>query len=141
MTTHYMDEAENCDRVAVIDQGVIVALDAPRALKSLVGGDVVWIETPRAPQAKERLAQLPDLEVRLGPDGQVIVEVPRAETVLAKLMSELNRPPDPIDVLSVSLRRPTLEDVFIKLTGRAIRDPDNGNVGNRQPRRRRRNRG
>lgn len=138
MTTHYMDEAEDCDRVAVIDKGQIVALDDPRSLKSLVGGDVVSIETPQASRAVERLAGVDSLEPRQGPDGEVIVEVPQAETVLAKLMAELNAEPDPIDVRSVSLRRPTLEDVFIKLTGRAIRDPENAQDGNRKgPRRRR----
>jgi ABC-2 type transport system ATP-binding protein len=139
MTTHYMDEAENCDRVAVIDKGHIVALDTPDALKRLVGGDVVWIETPDAPEALERLAGWENLEARLGPDGQVIVEVPQAEVILAKLMGDLNRGPKPVDVRSVSLRRPTLEDVFIKLTGRAIRDPkDTQDVNGRHRRRRRR---
>jgi ABC-2 type transport system ATP-binding protein len=138
MTTHYMDEAENCDRVAVIDEGHIVALDSPQALKGLVGGDVVWIETSQASEARHRLAALPDLDVRLGPDGQVIVEVPQAETVLAKLLGELNRTPQPVDVRSVSLHRPTLEDVFIKLTGRAIRDPETTQDGNGNQRRRRR---
>jgi len=57
---------------------------------------------------------------------------------LASLMAKLNAEPDPIDVRSVSLRRPTLEDVFIKLTGRAIRDPENAQDGSRRPRRRRR---
>ncbi|MGA9190125.1 MAG: ATP-binding cassette domain-containing protein [Anaerolineales bacterium] len=138
MTTHYMDEAEGCDRVAVIDMGQIVAIDDPRSLKNLVGGDVVSIETPHASSAVERLGAMDSLEPRMGPDGEVIVEVPQAETVLASLMAELNAEPNPIDVRSVSLRRPTLEDVFIKLTGRAIRDPENAQDDSRRRRRRRR---
>lgn len=137
MTTHYMDEAENCDRVAVIDKGQIVALDDPRALKSLVGGDVVSIETPQPREALDRLAKMEALKPRLGPDGQVIVEVYQAETVLAKLMAELNKGPEAVDVLSVNLRRPTLEDVFIKLTGRAMRDPKKEQDGDGHRRRRR----
>ncbi len=137
MTTHYMDEAENCDRVAVIDKGQIVALDNPQTLKSLVGGDVVWIETPQASEAMERLVETMDLSPKLGPDGQVIVEVAQAETVLPKLMEVLHAEPGAIDVRSVSLRRPSLEDVFIKLTGRTIRDPENAQDGNGSRRRRR----
>lgn len=137
MTTHYMDEAEACDRVAVIDQGRIVALDSPRTLKGMVGGDVVWIETPEAPKAVERLADVVDCAPQIGPNGQVIVEVAQAETFLPRLMGALNTPPDPVDVQSVSLRRPTLEDVFIKLTGRAIRDPEQAqDAGGRRRRRR-----
>jgi ABC-2 type transport system ATP-binding protein len=124
MTTHYMEEAEHCDRVAVIDYGKIVALDTPAALKGLVGGDVVWIETSNAAAAAKLLTEQLSLSARVGPDEQVIVEVPEAEHVLPRLLSTLTNGSDGIDVAGVRLRRPTLEDVFIKLTGRAMRDDE-----------------
>lgn len=138
MTTHAMDEAEHCDRVAVIDHGQIVALDTPSALKSLVGGDVVWIEASDAEAAVRRLTTRLSLPARLGPDGQVIVEVPQAEQILPRLLAVVTSEPAGIDVTSVRLRRPTLEDVFIKLTGRAMRDDDPRPPDGRGGRRRRR---
>lgn len=139
MTTHYMDEAETCDRVAVIDHGQIVALDTPLALKDQVGGDVVAAFTSDHEAALAKLREVDHLQPRLGPDQQVILEVERGEAFVPKLVSILSSAPDPVDVHSISLRRPTLEDVFVKLTGRAIRDPEEGNEP-ATPRRRRRRR-
>ena len=126
MTTHYMDEAETCDRVAVIDHGQIVAIDTPKALKDQVGGDVVAAFTSDNETALAKLEAVDHLQPRLGPDQQVILEVEGGEAFVPKLVSILSSGPDPVDVQSISLRRPTLEDVFVKLTGRAIRDPGEG---------------
>lgn len=121
MTTHYMDEAENCDRIAIIDQGELVALDTPTELKAIVGGDVVTAWTSDNQAALRRLTRENDLSGRLGPSGELVLEVAEGERFIPTMMSALSNGGTPIRVESVSLRRPTLEDVFIKITGRSIR--------------------
>jgi ABC-2 type transport system ATP-binding protein len=124
MTTHYMDEAENCDRIAIIDHGEIVALDTPAALKGMVGGDIVTVRTSDNNQAAEKLKLAHSVESRIGPDGQLIVEIPRGDQFIPQMMTTFTNGRSPLAVQSVNLRRPTLEDVFIKLTGHAIRDEE-----------------
>jgi ABC-2 type transport system ATP-binding protein len=124
MTTHYMDEAENCDRIAIIDHGQIVALDTPEALKSLVGGDIVTVRTSDNEAAMAKLSQMGAITARQGPEEQVIIETEKGDQFIPHMMAELSDGHEPLDVRSVNLRRPTLEDVFIKLTGRAIREEE-----------------
>lgn len=124
MTTHYMEEAEHCDRIAIIDHGQIIALDTPENLKALVGGDVVTLRTADNLLAIERLRAEHDVEPREGPEGQLIVETVRGDQFIPQLMATLANSGTPVEVTSVNLRRPTLEDVFIKLTGRAIREEE-----------------
>jgi ABC-2 type transport system ATP-binding protein len=124
MTTHYMDEAENCDRVAIIDHGEIVALDTPTALKEMVGGDVVTVRTSDTPRAVEKLKVRHGVEPRVGPDGQLIVEIAQGDQFIPQMMATFDDTGAPVEVQSVNLRRPTLEDVFIKLTGHAIREEE-----------------
>jgi len=121
MTTHYMDEAEHCDRIAIVDHGRIVALDTPQALKALVGGDIVTIRTSDNARAMEKLGSLPDIETRVGPDDQLIVETASGERFIPEMMTVLGSGENGVGVATVSMSRPTLEDVFVKLTGRAIR--------------------
>jgi len=121
MTTHYMDEAEHCDRIAIIDHGRIVALDAPPQLKALVGGDVIAVRTSDNERATARLRESEGVETRPGPDGQLIVETPQGDRFIPLLIDRLASGQPPITVASINLSRPTLEDVFIKLTGHAIR--------------------
>ncbi len=122
LTTHYMEEAENCDRIAVIDQGEIIALDTPSRLKDAVGGDVVTFSAQdnerAAAEVKERFGLAP--EVR---DGSVRFSVAQGDRFLPEFIRTLSVP-----LQSISLHRPTLEDVFLSLTGRAIRD-EGGNGG------------
>lgn len=124
MTTHYMEEAEHCDRIAIIDHGQSIALDTPENLKALVGGDVVTLRTADNLLAIERLRAEHDVEPREGPEGQLIVETVRGDQFIPQLMATLANSGTPVEVTSVNLRRPTLEDVFIKLTGRAIREEE-----------------
>jgi ABC-2 type transport system ATP-binding protein len=124
MTTHYMDEAEHCDRIAIIDHGKVVALDTPQGLKGLVGGDIVSVRTSDNERAAEQLAVLPGAAVRPGPDGHLIVETAQGDRFIPEMMAALGRGEPPIEVTSVSLSRPTLEDVFIKLTGHGIRQQE-----------------
>ncbi|HEY7067101.1 MAG TPA: ATP-binding cassette domain-containing protein [Chloroflexota bacterium] len=120
LTTHYMDEAERCDRIAIIDHGRIVALDTPAALKALVGGDVVTLRTPEQEQAAVNLQARFGLEPTRE-DGTLRLEVPDGEQFIPRLVTELGVP-----IQAIAVHRPTLDDVFIKLTGSAMRDEEGG---------------
>jgi ABC-2 type transport system ATP-binding protein len=121
MTTHYMDEAENCNRIAIIDHGEIVAVDTPENLKALVGGDIITLRTSDDAAAGTLLREQHGLEPRQGPEGQLILEAAGGEALIPRLIAGLSNGRHSLVVNSVNLRRPTLEDVFLKLTGRAIR--------------------
>ncbi len=123
LTTHYMDEAENCDRIAVIDYGKIVAMDTPAKLKSLVGGDVIEIRTDDDELAKRELAGRWNVQMVERGDC-VCFEVPNGDEFIPTLIREL-----PVKILSVSLHRPTLDDVFLKLTGHEIRPESADDTG------------
>jgi len=118
MTTHYMDEAENCDRIAIIDYGRTVALDTLEKLKDGVGGDVISVKT----EDNEEAMRLLEGQYKLKPgieNGIISFTVPHGEEFLPKFVSGF-----PLRLLSIGLRRPTLEDVFLKLTGRNIREQE-----------------
>ncbi len=118
MTTHYMDEAEWCDRIAIMDNGQIVALDSPEALKEGVGTDRIMIHTDDNDLAIAELAERFEIEARTA-EGAVIFGVPSGEEFVPRLFSELNVP-----IRSVSVSRPTLDDVFMSYTGSTIRDAE-----------------
>ena len=118
MTTHYMDEAENCDRIAIIDYGRTVALNTLEKLKDGVGGDVISVKT----EDNEEAMRLLEGQYKLKPgieNGIISFTVPHGEEFLPKFVSGF-----PLRLLSIGLRRPTLEDVFLKLTGRNIREQE-----------------
>ncbi|MBI6546757.1 MAG: ATP-binding cassette domain-containing protein [Cyanobacteria bacterium NC_groundwater_1444_Ag_S-0.65um_54_12] len=120
MTTHYLDEAEICDRIAIIDHGKLVTLDTPDRLKDALGGDVVTLETEDAPGAaaivRERYGFDPVITA-----GQVQFRVPNGERFLPEFVRSFDQP-----LRAISVRRPTLEDVFISQTGHAIRPAADG---------------
>ena len=120
MTTHYMDEAEFCDRIAIIDMGRIVALGTPDELKARVGGDVITIATTDNAASAAELASKFGLTPAVD-NGTLRVEVPDGATLIPRLVRDLSA-----QVTAVTLRRPSLDDVFLKLTGRAIRDEQAG---------------
>src|SRR5260370_1056237 len=120
MTTHYMDEAEYCDRIAIIDRGQIVALGTPDQLKAMVGGDVVTMTSSKAEDALEEIQKVLGV-VPTRDDGTLRMEVPDGKKFVPRLVRELTAPVD-----TISLRQPTLDDVFLKLTGHAIRDEEAG---------------
>lgn len=116
LTTHYMAEAENCDRVAIIDYGEIIAVDSPDNLKKQIGGDVVSLVAEEKAMAKKSIEKEYGVSV-MEDDGKLYFEVKDGETFLPKFIKKAD-----FKILSISLRRPTLEDVFLKLTGRHIRE-------------------
>ena len=124
LTTHYMEEADElCDRVAIMDHGRILALDTPAALKQRVGAD--GIITIRTDHDAERFAQL--LEANLDgvsrtrlADGNVVAEVKGTALALPALFRLAES--QGFRVLELSATEPTLETVFINLTGKELRD-------------------
>lgn len=120
LTTHYMDEAENCERITIIDQGRIIALDTPDKLKDAMGGDVVTLKAGNNDTAVSELKEKYGLSPTVQ-NGTITFSIPQGERFLPKLMGSFQSP-----LLSIGVRRPTLDDVFIKLTGRAIRDEEAG---------------
>jgi ABC-2 type transport system ATP-binding protein len=121
LTTHYMDEAERCDRIAIIDQGRIVAIDTPDALKASIGDDVVTVVTADDEKALVEVRQGLGVYGEITDDG-LRLRVPRGEEFVPTLLDNVGG----IDVRSVSVRRPSLDDVFLEYTGRAIRDAEAG---------------
>ena len=124
LTTHYMDEAENCDRIAIIDHGKIVALDTPEKLKASVGKDRVQITTADDQAAIRELKDRFGLDAAVH-DGLVTFNVESGEEFVPHLFAELTQP-----IRSVSVARPSLDDVFMSYTGRTIRDTE-ASVGER----------
>jgi ABC-2 type transport system ATP-binding protein len=118
MTTHYMDEAEFCDRIAIMDRGEIVALDTPAALKAEVGADRVRIETEDDEAAIAALAERFGIEATVS-EGAVTFFVPSGAEFVPRLFAELG-----VAITSVSVSRPTLDDVFMSYTGSTIRDAE-----------------
>ena len=116
LTTHYMDEAENCDRIAIIDDGEIVALDRPEVLKNSLGGDVVTLRVEDGKSAVAELFARYELSASIEGD-RVCFKLPGAEEFLPGLMRSFS-----CEILGVTIRRPTLDDVFLSLTGHSIRD-------------------
>jgi ABC-2 type transport system ATP-binding protein len=125
MTTHYMDEAEFCGRIAIMDHGEIVALDTPQALKEAVGADRIRIETDDDGAAIEAIGETFGLEATVS-EGAVSFAVPDGEEFVPRLFAELGVP-----IRSVSLSRPTLDDVFMSHTGSTIRDAEESSSKNR----------
>jgi ABC-2 type transport system ATP-binding protein len=123
MTTHYMEEAEYCDRIAIIDHGTIVALDTPEKLKRMAGRDQVRLTTSDPERAIVEINRWVDHPVHRE-DDVIYAEGENGQALAATLLRQLTL--DGIDVREVSIQVPTLEDVFVHLTGRAIRDETAG---------------
>ncbi len=127
LTTHYMDEAENCDRIAIIDHGEIVAIDTPEALKASIGKDRVQISTA------DDQAAIKALDERFGVDAGVhenlvTFSVESGELFVPRLFAGM-----PVAIRSVSVSRPSLDDVFMSYTGKTIRDAE-ASIGDRNRR-------
>ena len=120
LTTHYMDEAEYlCDRVGIIDQGKIIVLDSPRKLVDLIGSDLVTLElnTSNAAAIFETLDFVTDVQAH---NGFVTLKMERADLRIPILMEHARE--SGLEIKSVNMRKPSLEDVFLHFTGRRIRE-------------------
>jgi ABC-2 type transport system ATP-binding protein len=113
MTTHYMEEAENCDRIAVIDHGKLQALDTPAALKRLIGGDKVIVSGD--PGLRDDLAARYGVAVQeVG--GELHFQVENGAEFAPRVVVDFQG-----RIRSIQVKQPSLDDVFLKLTGHAIR--------------------
>jgi ABC-2 type transport system ATP-binding protein len=120
MTTHYMDEAEFCDRIAIMDRGEIVVLDTPEALKAGVGADRVSLGTDDDTAALAALSERFGIEASVA-EGFVTFHVENGAAFVPRLFAELD-----LAITSVAVSRPTLDDVFLRYTGTTIRDAESG---------------
>jgi ABC-2 type transport system ATP-binding protein len=118
MTTHYMEEAEVCDRIAIIDNGKIISTGTTEELKKTIGGDVIYIKTSDNKKAKEKIENIFNVKVS-EKDSELFLTSLKGDTCIPELIKALDE-----TVQSVRLQRPTLNDVFLKMTGREIRDSE-----------------
>ena len=114
LTTHLLDEAERCDRVAILDRGHLVALDTPAALKQAIEGDVISVSSPDPEVVGPEIAERFGVETSIL-DGRVRIEHADGATFAAELLRAY---PDRISAVTVG--QPTLEDVFIHSTGHGL---------------------
>jgi ABC-2 type transport system ATP-binding protein len=126
LTTHYMDEAERlCDRVAVVDHGQVIALGTPRDLIARLGGDHVIefaLGEGKAPPDQAGLHDLPGVRSVRIEDGDIILRVAEPHIVLPALLDRLRG--EGLDLARLTTRHASLEDVFVQLTGRHLRDEE-----------------
>lgn len=137
LTTHYMEEADYlCGRVAIVDHGKIVALDTPKNLKDSLGGDVVSVEfTEGAPDISEGLSGYEWVKGIDRHDGTLDLKVSSADRRLPEIFAVAERAGASID--SVNIRKPSLEDVFLKYTGKTMREREATQTDRRRERMRR----
>ena len=118
LTTHYMDEAANAGRIAIIDHGKIIAMDTPERLKEIVGKDIISVRADDSDKAAAEIRLRYKIEPRHDGD-ELTFEVADGEEFLPEFIKEFGT-----RILSINLRRPSLDDVFVKLTGREIREEE-----------------
>ena len=118
MTTHYMEEAEVCDKISIIDNGRIIRTGTPEELKKTVGGDVIYLKTSDNKTAKGRIKELFNVNVS-EKDGELFLTSMKGDSCIPELIKALGD-----TVQSVRLQRPTLNDVFLNMTGRKIREEE-----------------
>jgi len=118
MTTHYMEEAEVCNKIAIIDKGRIIAMGTPDELKKTIGGDIVYMTTTDNAASKNEIKSLFRIDVSEKMD-ELYMTCSRGDTCIPEIIRTLGD-----KVISVRLQRPTLNDVFLNLTGKTIRPED-----------------
>jgi ABC-2 type transport system ATP-binding protein len=123
-TTHYMEEAERlCDRVAIIDEGRFIALDTPRKLIADLGGGIIHLGIANGRMDEQllgRIRSLPAVKSAARCDGKVEVETVQPKQALIHLLELLNQ--TNTDITALEVLEPNLETVFLRLTGKQLRD-------------------
>jgi ABC-2 type transport system ATP-binding protein len=112
LTTQYLEEAEICDRISIIDQGKILVTDSPNQLKKQVGAELLYLQPSHQTQLEKELTRL-KFQYQIGKDNTFILETQKlpAQKVLSQIKTELKE---------INIRKPSLDDVFIHLTGRKM---------------------
>ncbi|MGC9003071.1 MAG: DUF4162 domain-containing protein, partial [Dictyoglomus sp.] len=128
LTTHYMEEADSlCDRIAIIDRGEIKALDTPRRLKDSIGGDLISLKIADEskdfiPNFLERVKSLETVKNITSQDGKYTIIASQGERLIPIIFSiaqDVN-----IQITSITMKKPSLDDVYIAYTGREFRDEE-----------------
>jgi len=120
LTTHYMEEADKlCDRIAIIDYGKIIALDEPKRLKEGLEGDIISIKTGAVKKLSEKLKEIKSLKDITQLESELKVIVKGGDSIIPRIVEVAVN--SGIHIQSMSIREPTLEDVFLHYTGRKIR--------------------
>ncbi len=125
MTTHYMEEADKlCDRIGIIDKGKIIALGTPTELKNILKGDIIVIEIDNVDNFNEEILtkEISNISEIRRIDGKISITTEKGENTLPRIINHLTK--YGIKVLSVELLKPSLEQVFLYLTGRKIREEE-----------------
>jgi ABC-2 type transport system ATP-binding protein len=123
LTTHYMEEADKlCGRVAIIDKGKIIAMNSPEELKEEIGGDVITIKSPQNERLYELIKALPGIKHSETHDGKITISLPNAEERVMEIAGLATK--NGLSISSLSISKPTLEDVFLHFTGRNIREQE-----------------
>jgi ABC-2 type transport system ATP-binding protein len=114
LTTHLMDEADDCDRIAVIDEGRLIRVESPEVLKASIGGQVIRIPTSESKSLAPRIAERFDVSAE-AVDGAVYIQCEEGRVLVPRLMEAF-----PEEIASITVGKPTLEDVFLHLTGHRL---------------------
>ena len=118
LTTHILDEAEHCDKIAIFDKGNLVALGTPSALKREIGGDVITVETKDSKNLNKRILATLKVQSQVV-DGSVRIERANGHEFIPQIVQAF-----PGEIESITLSKPTLEDVFIDKTGHKFETED-----------------
>nr|WP_321498810.1 ATP-binding cassette domain-containing protein [uncultured Methanolobus sp.] len=123
LTTHYMEEADKlCHRIAIIDKGKIIAMDTSENLKNDIGGDVITIVSPQRDALYSAIKSMPEIKSIELHDSSITIGIQNAEKHVAHIVNVASA--KNIDISSLSIHKPTLEDVFLHFTGRTIREEE-----------------
>jgi ABC-2 type transport system ATP-binding protein len=125
MTTHYLEEADSlCDRIAIIDHGVIKVSGSPSELKERLGGDILTIELSGGPDVTDFLKSLPDVSDVTRTDQVYRVKLPKTEKALPAIVGGITG--KGLQIKEISFTKPTLDQVFLEVTGKSMRDEEGG---------------
>jgi ABC-2 type transport system ATP-binding protein len=125
MTTHYLEEADSlCDRIAIIDHGVIKVSGSPSQLKERLGGDILTIELSGGPDITEFLKGLPEVFDVTRRDQVYRIKLPKTEKALPAIVAGITG--KGLQIKEISFTKPTLDQVFLEITGKAMRDEEGG---------------
>ncbi|MFZ5955463.1 MAG: ATP-binding cassette domain-containing protein [Nanoarchaeota archaeon] len=135
LTTHYMEEADKlCNRMAIIDHGKIIVLDTPENLKNKIGGDVITFNTANKKNLSAVLAKYKWCKTIKMHDDSVTINVDKAENKIAELVRIAQK--NNIKIDSITMNKPSLEDVFLYFTGKTIREEESSNLDHMRLRKR-----